>query len=174
MNELPLHWSVDTAPLAHAAVFSFEARPAELEALKRYAGIEDLTVFRAEVKVSPIAGGRFKVSGTLRASLVQASVIDLAPVRSSLEENFSVQYWPAGSIEDAAGDTVPLDAESPEPLDEGGHIAVGAFLSELFAVSIDPYPRNEGDTFEWTPPEPEASPFASLAHLKVQKSPDSE
>jgi len=175
MNELPLHWSVEAAPLEHAAAFSFEARAQELEALKRYAGVEDLTSFKAEVKVSPLTGGRYRVSGTLRASLVQSSVVDLSAVPSSLEETFSVEYWPAGSIEDAAGEAIPLNADPPEPLD-GARIPIGAFLSELFAVSIDPYPRNEGDNFEWNPPSPEAdaSPFARLAHLRVPKNPDGE
>jgi hypothetical protein len=46
-------------------------------------------------------------------------------------------------------------------------------LSELFSVSLDPYPRNPGDAFEWHPPEsePRASPFAGLVRLR-QKKPD--
>jgi hypothetical protein len=44
-------------------------------------------------------------------------------------------------------------------------------LCELFVLSIDPYPRNEGDEFHWASPSPEldASPFADLAHFRPRK-----
>ncbi len=81
-----------------------------------------------------------------------------------------MEYWPAGSIADA--ERAPIDTDPPEPL-ESGRIPIGKLLCELFAVSIDPYPRNEGDSFAWTPPqtEPETSPFAALAHFRPAKAP---
>jgi hypothetical protein len=172
MNTLPLQWSVDSNDVSRGApaVFSYEANSEELVALKRYTEIEDLTSFQAEMKVSALVGGRFRVSGTFRASLIQSSVVDLEAVPSRIEESFSVEYWPPESIADAEGDAVSFDSDPPEAIMRG-QLLVGALLCELFAVAIDPYPRNEGDSFEWEPPqqEPEVSPFAGLAHFRTQK-----
>lgn len=167
MNTPPLQWSVDTGLLAHSrADFSYEANAKELDALKRYARIEDVTGFTAQVKIVSFAGGRYRASGTLQAGVVQASVVNLEPVRSSIQESFSVEYWPAEAIEDAQEDA-PFDADAPEPL-AGEHIPVGALLVELFALALDPYPRNTDDKLDWTPPDarPEPGPFAKLAQLK--------
>ncbi len=173
MDTPPLHWSVDVAAVAHTpAGLSYEASAAELGALKRYAGIEDVTAFAAQVRISPLAGGKYRASGTLRASVVQASVVNLEPVPSSIEESFSVEYWPAEAIGEADADA-PLEADLPEPLD-GGRIPLGMLLSELFVLALDPYPRNPDDHLEWTPPQtgPEPGPFAKLARLKPDAPPD--
>jgi hypothetical protein len=171
MTTIPLPWSVDTKAVAHApAEFSYEASAVELEGLKRYAEVEDLTSFLANVKAVPLAQGRFRVSGKLQARLVQPSVVDLEAVPSFIEESFSVEYWPEGSIPDDAGETVPFDADLPEVL-TGGRIPIGALLCELFLLSIDPYPRNEGEEFESAPPSPEPNggPFAELAQFRSRK-----
>ncbi len=154
------------------AVYVYEASNAELEALKRYVEVQDLTSFKAQVKIVPLAAGKYRASGKLQASVVQSSVVDLRAVPSSIEESFSVEYWPAGSVENRGDEAASFDAEPPEPI-AGGKIPLGALLCELLAVSIDPYPRNEGDAFEWTPPqpEPEANPFAGLAHFRARKAP---
>jgi hypothetical protein len=101
---------------------------------------------------------------------VQPSVVDLKAVPSFIEESFSADYWPEGSIQDEGEEAVPFDIDPPEPL-VGGRIPIGALLCELFVLSIDPYPRNEGDEFQWTSlcPEPDASPFADLAHFRPRK-----
>ena len=175
MNTPPLQWSADAASAAHAAVdLSYEANAAELGALKHFAGIEDVTDFTAQVRISPLSGGRFRASGTLKASVVQASVVNLEPVPSSIQESFSVEYWPPEAIVET-GEDVPFDAEAPEPL-AGGRIPVGALLAELFALALDPYPRNPDDTLDWAPPQagPEPGPFAKLCRLKPDAPPDSE
>jgi hypothetical protein len=171
MSTMPLQWSVDVNAVAHApAEFSFEASAGELDSLKRYAEVEDLTSFMAYVEAAPLGQGKFRVSGKLRARLVQPSVVDLKAVPSFIEECFSVDYWPEGSIQDDAEEAVPFDTDPPEPL-IGGRIPIGALLCEFFILSIDPYPRNEGDEFQWTPQssEPDASPFADLAHFRPRK-----
>lgn len=172
MSAPPLEWSVDTGLLPHSPVnLSYEANAGELAALKRYTGIEDVTALNAQVKISPLAGGRFRASGTLDANVVQASVVSLEAVPSSLQESFSVEYWPADAIVDAHGDA-PFEADPPEPL-AGAHIPVGALLSELFALALDPYPRNPDDKLDWAPPEagPAPGPFAELARLKPDAPP---
>jgi hypothetical protein len=173
MDAPPLHWSVDTATVGQSlADLSFEANARELDALKRYAAVEDVASFAAQLKVFPLSKGRYRVSGTLRASVVQASVVNLEPVPSSIQESFSVEYWPADAIGEAQEDA-PFDSDLPESL-EGGKIPAGTLLSELFVLALDPYPRNAGDELDWTAPDagPESSPFATLARLKPAASPE--
>lgn len=171
MSTMPLQWSVDIKAVAHApAEFSYEANASELEGLMRYAEVEDLTSFMAYVKAIPLGQDKFRVSGKLMARLVQPSVVDLKAVPSLIEETFSVDYWPEGSIQDEGTEAVPFDTDPPEPL-VGGRIPIGALLCELFVLSIDPYPRNEGDELHWASPcpEPDASPFADLARFRPRK-----
>ena len=173
MDAPPLQWSVDTASAAHAPLdLSYEANAKELGALKRYAGIEAVTDFTARLKVLPLAGGRYRVSGTLQANAVQASSVNLEPVPSTIQESFSVEYWPAEAIGESCEDT-PFDADLPEPL-AGGHIPAGALLTELFTLALDPYPRNPDDKLDWTPSQagPEPGPFAKLARLKPDAPPE--
>ena len=143
MNTPPLRWSADTASAAHAPVeLSYEANAAELAAHKRYAGVEDVTELHRAGEDFPLSGGRYRASGTLKASVVQASVVNLEPVPSSIQESFSVEYWPPEAIGEAQEDT-PFDAELPEPLD-GGRIPVGTLLSRDFRACARPLSPQSG------------------------------
>ncbi len=172
MSTPPLQWSVDVHSLHAPLSLSYEANSHECDTLKRYAELEDVKSFKAELKVAPLAAGKFRVTGTLQADAVQASVVDLSAVPAAIEESFSVEFWPQELIENGGEEAVSLEEDQPEPID-GGRILIGAFLSELFSVSLDPYPRNADDAFSWEPTEKEASvtPFAELARLR-QKKPD--
>jgi hypothetical protein len=176
MSTMPLQWSVDIKTIAHApGEFSYEASAGELEGLKRYAEVEDLTSFTADVKAVPLGHDKFRVSGKLQARLVQPSVVDLNAVPSFIEESFCVEYWPEGSIQDESEEALPFDTDPPEPI-VAGRIPIGSLLCELFVLSIDPYPRNEGDEFHLVSPSPEpgAGPFADLAHFKPRKAQNEE
>jgi hypothetical protein len=173
MTTPPLQWSIDVHSVHSPVSFSFEASEEELEAIKRYAGVQNVTSFKSELKTVPLSAGKFRVAGQLRADAVQASVVDLDDVPASIDESFSVEFWPENLIGGADGKALSYEEDAPEPI-IGGRIPIGEFLCELFLVSLDPYPRNENDAFEWHPPEsePQATPFAELAHLKRQKKPD--
>jgi hypothetical protein len=55
MNTPPLQWSAETASAARSPVeLSYEANAAELGAIKRYAGVEDVTDFTAQVRIYPL------------------------------------------------------------------------------------------------------------------------
>lgn len=172
MTEPPLHWAIDTHTLHAPESFSYEANPHELEAIKRYAEIEKVASFKAEVKVAPLSGERFRATGALKAEAVQASVVDLGPVPASIDEVFSVEFWPEETLEPAGEGASPFGEETPEAFADG-KISIGKFLCELFSVSLDPYPRNPGDTFEWTRDERELqiTPFAGLARLRRAEEP---
>jgi hypothetical protein len=170
MSNPPLQWFIDVHSVHAPLSLSYEANKHELEALKRYAEVEDVTSFTSELKASPLSSGKFKVAGRLKAQAVQASIVDLSPVTATIDETFSVEFWPQELIEERAADDVSLADDPPEPI-IGGRIASGEFLSELFSVSLDPYPRNADDTFSWEPAEkePSVTPFADLARLRQKK-----
>jgi hypothetical protein len=172
MSNPPLQWSIDVNSVHAPLSLSYDADNHELEALKRYAQVEDVTSFKAQVRVAPLPAGKFKVTGRLLAGAVQASVVDLSAVPAAIDETFTVEFWPQELIKDGNEEAVSFEEDPPEPI-AGGRIAIGEFLCELFSVSLDPYPRNPNEAFSWEPAEkePRVTPFAELAKLH-QKKPD--
>jgi hypothetical protein len=172
MSNPPLQWFIDVHSVHGPLSPSYEANKHEFEALKRYAEVEDVTSFSSELRVSPLSAGKFKVAGRLKVAAVQASIVDLSAVPAAIDETFSVEFWPEELIAERTAEDVPFADEPPEPI-VAGRIAIGEFLSELFSVSLDPYPRNSDDAFSWEPAEkePSVTPFAELARLR-QKKPD--
>lgn len=112
MNTLPLQWSIDVHSVHTPLSLSYQANEHELETLRRYAEVERVTSFKSEVRVSPLSAGKFKVTGRLQAEAVQASVVDLSPVPASIDETFSVEFWPRDLIEDRSEEAVSIEAES--------------------------------------------------------------
>ncbi|ADP70565.1 hypothetical protein Rvan_1303 [Rhodomicrobium vannielii ATCC 17100] len=169
----PLPWAIDTHTLTRAVeTVTFEADAAERAALGAYAEVREIKKFAASVQVIGLNGGRYRVSGRLEADIVQASVVDLADVPATLDERFQVEFWPPELIEGNGEDEPSFEAEPPEAL-SGAKIPIGAFLCELFSVSLEPYPRNEGDSFAWqAPDESNAHPFAELIRLRPKTGDD--
>jgi len=172
MNNPPLPWSIDVHSVHAPLSLSYGADKRELEALRRYAEVEEVTSFEAQVRVAPLSAGKFKVTGRLLADAVQASVVDLSAVPAAIDETFTVEFWPQELIEDRNEEAASFEDDPPEPI-SAGRIAIGEFLYEFFSVSLDPYPRNPNDAFSWQPAEkePRVTPFAELAKLR-QKKPD--
>ena len=121
------------------------------------------------------SGGRLRLSGRLTASAIQTCVVSLEPVEASLDVPVEAEFWPAELIEqleesaDEPGGPGHLDW--PEPIIDG-KIDLGPFIYETLATSLDPYPRKQGISFDWSQGEPEqggstaSGPFAALAELK--------
>jgi hypothetical protein len=75
----------------------------------------------------------------------------------------------AASLDEAASHGM---LDWPEPI-EGGKIDLGPVIYETLATALDPYPKREGVSFEWSEApgagaadEPPESPFATLKRLK--------
>jgi hypothetical protein len=173
MNALPLQWTIEVNPnTGTAAAFHFEADAGELERLKNYVEVEDLLAFSADIKILPLAQGKVRAVGSFEAKLVQASVINLEPLSASVSDSFSVEYWPPEAISELNVETIDLETDPPEAL-VSGRVPIGALLSELLAISVDPYPRAEGDVFEWSDGTwaSEESPFAELVRLRKPDGP---
>jgi uncharacterized metal-binding protein YceD (DUF177 family) len=136
-----------------------KADPKECQALAKRLNVETIHVLHARLVATPWRAGGVKVAGTLTADLDQISIISLEPFRSTVTFDIERYFLPPGT--EASDETDAI---------EGGVIDLGEVVSETLALSLDPYPRKDGENFagfdsEKLPEAPESnvSPFANLA-----------
>jgi hypothetical protein len=135
-------------------------------------GIKELSF---AYRLSHGEGGRLRLVGRLTAAVIQTCVVSLEPVEASLDVPVEAEFWPVSlidqleqSAEDPGG---PGQLDWPEPIVDG-KIDLGPILYETLATSLDPYPKREGASFDWSQGAPEkgsasgSGPFAALAELK--------
>lgn len=170
-----LAWDHPTSDVPEAGLTARKVAAAgELEAIARALGLLTCASLEAGYAITPDGTGRYALSGTLRADVVQACVVTLDPVASTIEASFEAAFWPGDDIPPPRGGVLDLDeAAEPQPI-LGGQIAVGRVVFECLAESLDPYPRKPGATFDWQEAAPAGdasgnpeSPFAVLANMKI-------
>ena len=122
------------------AVYPIAAEPDERAALARRFDLLALDRLEAEVRLKRSSRDLVRVEGELSAEVVQACVVSLEPVRSSIREAFSLLY---GAVEEDRDVLVDLDSEIVEPFD-GSAIDIGEAVAQQLALALDPYPRAEG------------------------------
>lgn len=157
-----------------AVTFTIEANPDERAALARRFGLLALDALSAAGRIDVASRGRrARLTATLKADATQICVVSLEPVRSTIEEQFSVTYdRDAGRTRIEPVQDFDIDAEDPpDPLPDDG-IDVGEAVAEHFGLALDPYPRAPGVAIdapgeggERTEPG-ETSPFSALGRLK--------
>ena len=148
-----------------------DADEAQRKAMADIAGLREVLSAHASFDVMPKSGGRFHVSGHVRARIGQTCVVTLDPMESDIDEVIDLMFAPPEQIpalsdlvdEAAAAD----DIDPPEPI-EGGVIDLGRLATDALFLGIDPYPRKPDAVFDHaiTPPNPEDHPFAALKALK--------
>jgi len=158
---------------------TFKLTPDEAQRAAIAARLEllDLPAFDATVTARPRKGsGNVLVSGTLRASVVQACVVTLDPVPSDLEEAFDADFGPVE--EEVNLDLTLEDSDPVEPFEPDG-IDIGELAVQHLSLSLNPYPRvsdaaaedllkgaqPDGDVVAFNAP---SGPFAALAKLKAK------
>jgi hypothetical protein len=140
------------------------------EAIAVLAGLAGLPRLRAVFDLARHGSDGVRVAGTVSATVDQACVVTLEPVRSEVEETVDLLFTlPLAEDEpDGRGGEVSLDAAEPPEALVDGVVDVGAVAVEFLLLGIDPYPRKDGAVFD--PPaadaDPSAHPFAALAALK--------
>jgi hypothetical protein len=164
-----LSWKIDSAALTKgSSAFEWSASDAERAELASELELKSLNTLRASIRVKPLAGERFAVTGIVTAELVQASVVSMEPVESLLREEFEVEFRQEKQ-ELAAGEGVDMSPEGPdtEPVVDG-HLDMGRVIHDILATAVDPYPRKPGEIFEWEGEagKVEDSPFGMLHKLK--------
>lgn len=166
----PLHHFFDLGDLSQAgSVVAVVAGGDELARLAKWAGVDAVKRFAAEVTLHKLSQTRFGFEADLAADIVQSCVVTLEPIETHIARHLVRELHLAPKARPREGELTLAagDDDVPETI-ASLHYDLAAPLLEEFVLAIDPYPRKEGATF--TPPEaPEAapeSPFASLKHLK--------
>lgn len=139
-----------------------EAKEADLKAIAERLGIPAVDSLTAEMTLQRIPGNRAVVhlEGQLKAQVVQSCVISSAPVKAYIEEEFEAWYADHDSFvsltrarQERAGkmadNEVPVidEREDPEPM-INGKIDAGDLVAQYLSLSLDPYPRAHGVSWE--------------------------
>lgn len=152
-----------------------QADNAERQKLADALNLVDLPVFEFRYQLRPLRKGRFRLTSHLTARATQQCVITLDHVDTSIDEDTTVEFWPAEDVisyevlDDEGAATI--DFEGPEPI-ENGIIDLGQFAYEILASSLDPYPRSPGAEFDAegryapSPEDRESGAFSALRALK--------
>jgi hypothetical protein len=163
-----LRWSANAAAWATAPRSGeFSASAAERAAIAAYFGLVSLDALSLSYELKPAGGGRMRAQARLRAALGQDCVVSGDPVAQRVDETFELEFWPEAEIAALAGDKPDMDADPPEPI-RGGRVDFSGPAMELLGLSLDPYPRKPGASFE--PPDDAVAqrphPFGALSKLK--------
>jgi uncharacterized metal-binding protein YceD (DUF177 family) len=155
-----------------------EAGPATREAMAEVAGLREILSANASLDVTPKSGGRFHVTGQVRARVGQTCVVTLDPIENDIDEEVDLIFAPPEQIPDLADlvdEAVESDVEIPDPPEPivNGVIDLGRLATDALFLAIDPYPRRSDAVFE--PPviatDPADHPFAALKALRLDAKP---
>ncbi len=145
------------------------ASDAERGEIARALKLVSLDKLVANYRITSISGGAWRLAGQIAADVAQSCIVSLDTVSAHLEESFDVEFWQEARADESGGDLSVLQGPDVEPLD-GNEIPTGRIVFETLAAALNPYPRKDNASFNWTEPdvsdEKKTSPFAVLAKLK--------
>ena len=137
-------------------------------------GLRDVLLVQASFDVTPQRGGRFHVTGHVRARIGQTCVVTLEEIENDIDEPVDLVFVPPEQIPEMAAlvdEAEDSDEEVPDPPEaiENGLIDLGRVATDALYLAVDPYPRKPGAVFEPVVQvaDPEDHPFAALKALKV-------
>ena len=147
------------------------AHEAERATVARRLGLSALSCLEAHAVLSRETSV-VRAQGRLAASLEQFCVVTNEPVPAHVDEPFDLVFMPepsAGSDEEIELGRGDLDVV----FHDGATIDLGTAIADTLALSLDPFPRCAGAEAALREAgvltEVEASPFAALAKLKLEK-----
>lgn len=152
--------------------FDFAIAPTapESEALARLLDARAVRKMRFEGKLSPLAGGGWKLDGQLGATVVQTCVVTLDPVTTRVDQAVRRIFLPEAAPRAAEILVDPAEDDEIEPL--GDRIDLGLVATEALALALPAYPRKPGARLAAgigpgdDPAEDVVKPFAALAALR--------
>ena len=152
-----------------------EADQAMRDAVADVGGLREVLSAKASFDVMPLSGGRFHVSGHVRARIGQTCVVTLDPMESEIDEAIDLIFAPPEQIPQMAAlvdESEHSDGETPDPPEpiENGMIDLGRLATDALYLAVDPYPRKPDAVFKplVEAADPEDHPFAALKALKVE------
>ena len=171
----PLPERLRVSHLSPSRPNSFDLAPdaAARRAIADELDLLDLPAFRFEGAIRASGSDAWALTGQLRATVVQACVITLAPVETTLTEDVSLIFSPYVATPDE--EEIEMGDETVEPL--GQWIQLGDIALEALSLALPTHPRAPGaelpeDAQEDTGAEEPRRPFAGLADLMKAKKPD--
>lgn len=152
-----------------------EADQAICDAIADIGGLREVSSAQASFDVMPKSGGRFHVSGQVRARVGQTCVVTLDPMESDIDEAIDLIFAPPEQVPQMAAlvdEAEHSDGETPDPPEpiENGIIDLGKLATDALYLALDPYPRKPDAVFEplVEAADPEDHPFAALKALKAK------
>lgn len=164
------HWDVALVDIPERGLDAKrDADASERAGLAQKLGLVTLDALHAQYRVHSLAGGGWRLSGTVAANVVQSCVITLEPLPSAIDDEFAVEFWRDLDEPEGGEDKTVLEGADVEPL-EGDTIPVGRIVFETLSAALDPYPRKQGAAFDWQDEKAAQSensnPFSVLARFK--------
>jgi uncharacterized metal-binding protein YceD (DUF177 family) len=170
----PLTRKIRVSEIADNADASVSVTEAERASIAGLLELMALNALDFDYRLRRGGGGRVHLSGRLTADATQTCVVTLEPVPASIDVPVAVEFWPETLIEDlekkAEDPSQSGLIDWPEPITDDT-IDLGPVVYESFATALDPYPKKEGASFEWSQgasasEDRESGPFAALKQLK--------
>jgi uncharacterized metal-binding protein YceD (DUF177 family) len=185
-NALDPAWVVEVRSIGETGQNSrFQASAEQCASLTRDLDLIACNSLTVAYKLRSQHRGRYRLTGSINADVVQRCVVTLDPVPAVLDEEIDIEFWPEDQLaakptpgvtqeaSDEHNDTADFSAlgdEPPEPIEQG-RIALGRVVYELVSAGLDPYPRSPGAEFAFASKDDgKDNPFAALAKLKTGKS----
>lgn len=144
------------------------------KALARLLDVLSVERFAFEYTLSSIGRDRFRLTGSLKVSVLQECVVTLETIENNIEDEIDLELWPekdvavAEKLANEDGRSIIIDG--PEPID-GDTIDIAQIAYEHLSSMIDPYPRKKDAEFQWSTDTAETDkPFAKLGELMRKKS----
>ncbi|MDI1267168.1 MAG: DUF177 domain-containing protein [bacterium] len=138
-------------------------------------GLRDVLSANASFDVTPVRGGRFHVTGQVRARIGQTCVVTLEDIENDIDEPIDLTFVPPEQMPEMAAlvdEAEESDEDTPDPPEpiENGIIDLGRVATDALYLAVDPYPRKPDAVFEPVveAADPEDHPFAALKALKVE------
>lgn len=154
---------------AAGSAFVLEPTADQRAALAERFGLVSLEAFQAELRLVPVPGGAavLRLTGTIRARVVQRCVATLAPVEAAIEAPVDITLRPAEQL------TGEVDYDQDVEPFRDDKVDIGEIVVEELALTLDPYPwaAGAGEPGGAGPGEgtPNPGPFAALAPLRGKK-----
>ena len=146
----------------------------EAQAICAFYDLQEIKFFEAKTFLEKKTTTKFRLTGTVKAEVIQTCVLSLKPVNKGIEEEIDLTLVPVTEFEKYMEPTADggllelgLDTNVPDTYDHEV-IQLGSFVLEHFALGLDPYPRAENAEIDQSAvkSDRETSAFAGLAALK--------
>ena len=112
-----------------------QADPAVRHAMAEMGGLREVLSAQASLGVTPKSGGRFHVTGHVRARIGQTCVVTLEEIESDIDEPVDLIFAPPEQVPQMAAlvdEAEESDEETPDPLEpiENGMIDLGKVATD--------------------------------------------